>query len=125
MKIILFFQREEKASTQQILLSLRVGKKTRKRQKKTERALRTVKKSKKSSNGLPAVFSALNLIYDPHDFAEKLFKLVETTNEAFEIKLAILDLISRLIGIHSLFLPNFHSFLIRFLNPHQRGLQHF
>jgi protein SDA1 len=103
------------------LLSLRVGKKTRKRQKKTERALRAVKKSKKSSNSIP-VFSALNLIYDPHDFAEKLFKLVETTNEAFEIKLAILDLISRLIGIHSLFLPNFHSFLIRFLNPHQRGL---
>jgi hypothetical protein len=79
------------------------------------------KKSNKSGNGVPH-FSALNLIYDPQDFAEKLFKLVETTNDGFEIKLCILDVISRLIGVHSLFLLNFHSFLIRFLNPHQRGM---
>lgn len=106
------------------MLGLRVGKKTKKRQKRSERALSAIKKNKKKSkrknNGIPH-FSALNLIYDPQDFAEKLFKLVETTNEGFEIKLAILDLISRLIGIHSLFLMNFHTFLIRFLNPHQRG----
>ena len=103
---------------------MRVGKKTKKRQKRSERALKTIKKEKKKSkrktHGIPH-FSALNLIYDPQDFAEKLFKLVETTNEGFEIKVAILDLIARLIGIHSLFLLNFHTFLIRFLNPHQRG----
>lgn len=113
---------EDKQTAQQILMRLRVGKKTNKSQKRTQRALKAVKKekkSKKTNNGIPC-FSALNLIYDPQDFAEKLFKLVETTNEAFEIKIAILDLISRLVGIHSLYLSNFHPFLIRFLNPHQR-----
>ena len=105
-------------------MALRVGKKTKSRQKRTERAMKTINKEKKSknktTNGIPH-FSALNLIYDPQDFAEKLFKLVETTNEGFEIKLSILDLIARLIGIHSLYVNNFHPFLIRFLNPHQRG----
>ena len=99
-----------------------MGKKTKSRQKKTDRALKSINKEKKKNkkkNGIPH-FSGLNLIYDPQDFAEKLFKLVESTNEGFEIKITILDLISRLIGIHSLFVMNFHQFLIRFLNPHQR-----
>jgi hypothetical protein len=117
--------KDDNKTEQQVLLGLRVGKKTKKREKRTNRALKVMrkekKKSNKSGNGVPH-FSALNLIYDPQDFAEKLFKLVETTNEGFEIKLSILDVISRLIGVHSLFLLNFHSFLIRFLNPHQRGM---
>lgn len=105
-----------------MMLGLRVGKKTKKRQKRSERALKVIKrekKGKKKTNGLPH-FSALNLIYDPQDFAEKLFKLVETTNEGFELKLSILDLISRLIGVHALYLNNYHTFLLKFLNPHQR-----
>ena len=103
-------------------MGLRVGKKTKKRQKRTNRALKSLKKDKKKEkgkNGLPH-FSALNLIYDPQDFAEKLFKLAESSNEGFELKLAILELVARLIGVHSLFLLNFHAYLLRFLNPHQR-----
>ena len=83
------------------------------------KTLRKEKKKKNKNDGLPH-FSALNLIYDPQDFAEKLFKLVESTNEGFELKLAILELIARLIGVHGLFLLNFHPYLLRFLNPHQR-----
>jgi protein SDA1 len=104
-----------------LLLGLRVGKKTRKRQKRTEKALKAVRREKKSKNNEFQNLTALNLIYDPQDFAEKLFKLVETTNEGFEFKLSVLELISILMGVHSLFLNNFHSYLIRFLNPHQRG----
>lgn len=90
--------------------------------KKSKRAVKNLKKENKKKNNKPIYeFSALNLIYDPQVFSEKLFKLVETTNEGFEMKLSILDLVSRLIGIHSLFLLNYHSFLLRFLNPHQRG----
>ena len=104
-------------------MALRVGKKSKGRLKKTQRAVKALKKDNKGKKGKSIVvhFSALNLIYDPQDFAEKLFKLVETTNEGFEMKLSILDLVSRLIGIHSLFLMNYHTFLLRFLNPHQRG----
>lgn len=66
-------------------------------------------------------FSALHLIHDPQDFTEKLFKQLEKNNDRFEIKLITLDVISRLIGLHNLFLLNFYPYLQRFLQPHQRG----
>lgn len=52
--------------------------------------------------------------------AEKLFKQLESTNKRFEIKLMTLDVISRLVGLHDLFLFNFYPYLQRFMQPHQR-----
>lgn len=52
--------------------------------------------------------------------AEKLFKNLETTNKRFEVKIMTLDVISRLIGLHSLFLFNFYPYIQRFIQPHQR-----
>ncbi len=77
------------------MVALRVGKKTQKRQKRTEKTIKA-EKSKKVEN---YQFSALNSIYDPRDFSEKLFKEVESTNESFEIKIMMLELIAHLIGI--------------------------
>ena len=104
----------------QVIVALRVGKKTQKRQKRTEKTLKALKKEKKAKKVENYQFSALNLIYDPQDFSEKLFKEVESTNESFEIKIMMLELIARLIGIHQLYLLNYYAFLIRFINPHQR-----
>lgn len=79
-------------------------------------------KSKKKATKAPRFnFSALHLIHDPQGFAEKLFKQLEKNNDRFEIKLLALDVISRLIGLHNLFLLNFYPYLQRFLQPHQRG----
>lgn len=52
--------------------------------------------------------------------AEKLFKQLEATNKRFEVKLMTLDVISRLIGLHELFLLNFYPYIQRFMQPHQR-----
>lgn len=52
--------------------------------------------------------------------AERLFKQLESTNKRFEVKLLTLDVISRLIGLHDLFLFNFYSYIQRFMQPHQR-----
>lgn len=52
--------------------------------------------------------------------AEKLFKQLETTNKRFEVKLMTLDVVSRLIGLHELFLLNFYPYIQRFMQPHQR-----
>ncbi|KTF77995.1 hypothetical protein cypCar_00031490 [Cyprinus carpio] len=65
-------------------------------------------------------FSAIHLIHDPQDFAEKLLKQLESSNERFEVKIMLMELISRLVGIHELFLFNFYPFVQRFLQPHQR-----
>nr|KAG5707779.1 hypothetical protein BaRGS_015939 [Batillaria attramentaria] len=109
-----------KKSAKELMLAHRVGKKTKKRQKKLDRALQVVKKHKKKKKADTFNFSALHLIHDPQDFSEKLLRQLETTNERFEVKLLMMDLISRLVGIHQLFLLNFYPFLKRFLQPHQR-----
>lgn len=54
--------------------------------------------------------------------AERLFAQLESTTKRFEVKLMTLDVISRLVGVHTLFLSNFYPYLSRFLNPHQRGV---
>ena len=46
------------------------------------------------------MFSALHLLHDPQDFAEKLFKKLEKSTEKFEVRLMLMALISRLIGVH-------------------------
>lgn len=52
--------------------------------------------------------------------AEKLLKLLDGTNKRFEVKLMVLDVISRLIGLHDLFLFNYYPYIQRFIQPHQR-----
>ncbi|CAG5124076.1 unnamed protein product [Candidula unifasciata] len=110
-----------KKSAKELVLGHRVAKKTKKRKKKLERALQAVNKHKKKKTAPEAFnFSALRLIYDPQDFCEKLFQQLEKTTERFEVKLLMIDLISRLIGIHKLLLLNFYPFMKRFVQPHQR-----
>merc|ERR1719414_2051289 len=106
---------EPKKTAKELTLGHRVGKKTNKRKKKLERALQAVKKHKKKKNAVESFnFSALHLIYDPQQFSEKLFKQMEKSTERFEVKLMMIDLVSRLIGIHKLMLLNFYPFMKRF-----------
>lgn len=54
-------------------------------------------------------------------FAEELFKrLNKSTGEIFEVRLAMMSVISRVTGVHKLLLLNFYPFLQRYMLPHQR-----
>jgi protein SDA1 len=88
--------------------------------KKLEKAAKKVAKKKEPKECIN--FSALHLIFDPQGMAEKLLKLVQSMNERFEVKLMIMNLISRLIGVHELFVFNFYPLLQRYLQPHQRDV---
>nr|CAG4643804.1 EOG090X030C [Lepidurus arcticus] len=101
-------------------MSHKVNKKTRKGNKQLKKVKQIVKKSKGKKKAPQFNFSALHLIHDPQSFAEQLFRAVETMNERFEVKVMGLDVVSRLIGLHQLFVFNFYPFVVRFLQPHQR-----
>ncbi|XP_050472539.1 protein SDA1 homolog isoform X2 [Bombus huntii] len=112
---------DSEPNIKEIIMANRVNKKTKKREKQLAKAKQLLAKSKKKATKAPRFnFSALHLIHDPQGFAEKLFKQLEKNNDRFEIKLLALDVISRLIGLHNLFLLNFYPYLQRFLQPHQR-----
>ncbi|KFQ01191.1 Protein SDA1, partial [Haliaeetus albicilla] len=103
-----------------LMMRYATNKKTTKRKKKLEKAMKVLKKQKKKSKPEVFNFSAIHLIHDPQDFAEKLLKQLENCKERFEVKMMLMDLISRLVGIHELFLFNYYPFIQRFLQPHQR-----
>ncbi|XP_019389799.1 PREDICTED: protein SDA1 homolog [Crocodylus porosus] len=103
-----------------LMVRYATGKKTTKHKKRLEKAMRVLKKHKKKKKPEVFNFSAIHLIHDPQDFAEKLLKQLESSKERFEVKMMLMGLISRLVGIHELFLFNFYPFVQRFLQPHQR-----
>ncbi|XP_066595301.1 protein SDA1 homolog [Prorops nasuta] len=112
---------DDEPNIKDVIMANKVNKKTKKRDKQLKKAKQLLVKSKKKKSKAPQYnFSALHLIHDPQDFAEKLYKQLEKNNDRFEIKLMTLDVISRLIGLHTLFLLNFYPYLQRFLQPHQR-----
>lgn len=110
---------DEGPTARDLMIRYATGKKNTKQKKKLEKAMKVLRKHKKKK---PEIFnfSAIHLVHDPQDFAEKLFKQLETSKERFEVKMMLMDLISRLVGIHELFLFNFYPFVQRFLQPHQR-----
>lgn len=111
---------EEGPSARDLMVRYSTGKKTTKAKKKMEKAMKVLKKHKKKKKVEVFNFSAIHLIHDPQDFAEKLLKQLEDSKERFEVKIMMMDLISRLVGIHELFLFNYYPFVQRFIQPHQR-----
>jgi len=111
---------DDESAVSKMMYAGSVTKKTGKKKRKLEKAMALLKKKKKKMKPTSFNFSAIHLINDPQGFAEKLFKLVESSREKFEIKLVIMNLIARLVGIHELILLNYYPFLQKFLQPHQR-----
>ncbi|CAN8076185.1 unnamed protein product [Agarophyton chilense] len=105
------------------------GKKSSKKKKKMERIINRATRVKTSVSsraiseknpGHPQL-EALMLINDPQEFAERLFKDLQTRRkkESYENRLIFINLISRLVGTHELILFNFYPFLQRYLQPAQ------
>ncbi|XP_014367549.2 protein SDA1 homolog [Papilio machaon] len=112
---------EDEIDPRDTMISNKFNKKTRKREKMVDKVKKIAKKMKRKKEKAPIFnFSALHLINNPQGFAEKLFKQLESSNERFEVKLMSLDVISRLIGLHNLFLFNYYPFIARLIMPHQR-----
>merc|ERR1719266_632897 len=111
---------EDLPTLKEVKMQNKFNKKTRKREKYLENIRKAHKKKKKKSNAPAYNFSALHLLHDPTDFAEKLFRKLEGLTERFEVKVMMLELVSRLMGTHQLVLLNFHPYIARFLTPHQR-----
>lgn len=107
-------------STRDLMVRYNTGRKTSKNKKKMEKAMKVLKTHKKKKKVEVFNFSAIHLIHDPQDFSEKLLKQLESSKERFEVKIMMMELISRLVGIHELFLFNYYPFVQRFLQPHQR-----
>ncbi|KAE8698940.1 putative trytophan synthase alpha subunit [Hibiscus syriacus] len=95
-----------------------------KKKAKLQRAIRSMKRqqrlSSESSNN--SYYSPLYHLKDAQGFAEKLFSRLQTCNERFEVKMMMLKVIARTVGLHRLILLNFYPFLQRYVQPHQKDI---
>ncbi|KAL2167260.1 hypothetical protein VTG60DRAFT_1488 [Thermothelomyces hinnuleus] len=106
-----------------------INKKTKKRQKAYEKALEKIKKQERKKHAPhPLNFSALHLIHDPQGFAEKLFqKHLQNTKNKFSLenRLLILQLVTRLVGLHKLIIISLYSWFTKYLTPKQLNVTSF
>lgn len=105
---------------------MQINKKTSKRGKKLEQAVKAVKKKNNKQNNYFLNFSALHLLRDPQGFAEQLFttQLSGKSSNKYDLdqKILFMNLISRLIGSHKLTVLGIYSFFLKYLTPKQRNV---
>ena len=104
-----------------------VQKKSLKKTKKLEQAVKTMKKKSNAKNATTYLnFSAIHLLRDPQGFAEQLFArhLSGKNSNRFDLdqKILFMNLISRLIGTHKLTVLGIYSFFLKYLTPKQRNV---
>ncbi|CDS00063.1 hypothetical protein [Sporisorium scitamineum] len=114
----------------------KVNKKTRSGDKKMRAAAAVAKKKRKAKaeNALEGVgkdagnFAALYLLNDPQNFGEKLFDNLSRGDRekrhTIEIKIRLMQLLSRVMGAHKLCVLSFYSYVVKYLAPHQQHITH-
>lgn len=108
---------------------LGINKKTKKKARAAEKAMAMHKKKEKKKNlPHPLNFSALHLLHDPQGFAESLFsKHLQNTKTKLNLeqRLLVLQLVSRLVGLHKLHVMSLYSYFQKFLTPRQPSVTSF
>ncbi|KAL8991250.1 MAG: hypothetical protein Q9177_000286 [Variospora cf. flavescens] len=106
-----------------------INKKTKKKARQMENAVATVKKkTRKKKQPHPLNFSAFHLLHDPQGFAETLFsKHLQNSRSKLNLeqKLQVLQLVSRLVGLHKLTVMSLYSYFIKYLTPRQPSVTSF
>lgn len=119
---------EEEVDLKKIKHQGGINKKSKKREKVYKKALEKVKKHDRRKNQPhPLNFSALHLLHDPQGFSDQLFqKHLQNTKSklALENKLLVLQLVTRLIGLHKLTFTSY-SWFTKFLTPKQTNVTSF
>ena len=106
-----------------------INKKSKKKARVMENAVATVKKKeRRKKQPHPLNFSAFHLLHDPQGFAESLFsKHLQNTHSKLNLeqKLLVLQLLSRLVGLHKLTILPLYSYFIKYLTPRQPSVTSF
>ncbi|KAJ5131523.1 uncharacterized protein N7515_007562 [Penicillium bovifimosum] len=120
---------DEEVNVAQVRHQLTINKKTRKKARVAERVIKSARsKERKKGTSTSLNFSALHLLHDPQGFAENMFyKHLQNgkSNLKLEQKLLVLQLVSRLVGLHKLHIMPLYSYFQKFLTPRQPSVTSF
>ena len=120
---------EEAVNMGKIKHQMAINKKNKKKARLMDQAVANVKrKERRKKQPHPLNFSAFHLLHDPQGFAETLFsKHLQNTRSKLNLeqKLLVLQLVSRLVGLHKLTVMGLYSYFIKYLTPRQPSVTSF
>ncbi|KAI1471155.1 SDA1-domain-containing protein [Daldinia caldariorum] len=120
---------EETIDIKKVKHSIGINKKTKKSKKILDKAVDKIKRQERKKNAPhPLNFSALHLLQDPQGFSEHLFEKHLQNSKAklaLESKLLVLQLVTRLVGLHKLTVISLYSWFIKYLSPRQQSASSF
>ncbi|KAJ3068800.1 Protein SDA1 [Podochytrium sp. JEL0797] len=117
---------EDEPDMDAIRHKIQINSKKKSKTSAVDKAMASIKRKQRAKERAEIFnFSALHLLHSPQDFTDKLFARLKqiTANSStfrYDIRLAFIDLISRLIGIHKLINLAFYTYLTPYLTAHQR-----
>ena len=94
-----------------------------KKQAKLKRQMASIRKAgrREEGNNGEARFAAMQLVNDPQTFAEHLFGRLQSGGALkFDTKMLLIQVTSRVVGLHRLHLLHLYPFLQRYVQPNQR-----
>jgi protein SDA1 len=101
-----------------------INKKTKKKERMFDKAMGKVKRNeRRKAKPHPLNFSALHLLHDPQGFAELLFSKHLQSHKvklSLDTRLLVLQLVTRLVGLHELTIVNLYSWFTKYLTPRQQ-----
>ncbi|KAK0376103.1 hypothetical protein CLIM01_06523 [Colletotrichum limetticola] len=117
---------EEQIDLQKMKHQIGINKKSKKQANAYKKAVAKIHKQERGKGKPhPLNFSAFHLLHDPQGFAETVFqKHLQNTKTKFshENKLLVLQLVTRLVGLHKLTIISLYSWFIKFLTPRQESV---
>ena len=120
---------EEAVDMGRLKHQMAINKKNKKKTRMMDHAVATVKKKeRKKKQPHPLNFSAFHLLHDPQGFAEALFsKHLQNARSKINLeqKLLVLQLVSRLVGLHKLTVMSLYSYFLKYLTPRQPSVTSF
>lgn len=100
------------------------SKKTRNRVAKLEQRMHYIARKRErminDDTVLKVNFSAIQLLDDPQGFAERMLQNLRKVRETLDVRVLRMNLVSRVISMHEVFLDGFYSHLIKYIQPHQQ-----
>ncbi|KAI0203113.1 SDA1-domain-containing protein [Astrocystis sublimbata] len=120
---------EEAVDVRKVKHQIGINKKSNKAKRTLQKATEKVKRQeKKKSSNQSLNFSALHLLLDPQGFCESLFEKHLQNKKSklpLDTKLDILQLVTRLVGLHKLIILPLYSYFTSHLTPRQQSVTSF
>lgn len=105
-----------------------VRRKTRSRDKKIK-SLKRGLRDDRENEGLKEIhiqpnWPAIELINDPHGFTKRLTAALRASTDPFDVRITMMNLVSRMIACHKLIIPSFYTFIQRYMRARQDRVTH-